>query len=148
MKLVRQYINILPIILLSFMFTLSSCDATKEQDVTPVALDGTWQLIGYQNTAGKLEQNTENINENPIIAFKQGDYGGSTLHNAYTGSYTLINNQYLVLTTPVSTLTTESQWGVKFLESLPQAENYSIDNQLLYMALKGGEVRMVFQKMK
>jgi len=148
MKLVKQYLSFLPVILLSFVVTFSSCNSSAEQDVKPINLDGTWQLMGYQNAAGKLEQNTEDINENPIIAFKQGDYGGSTLHNAYTGSYTAINQQYLVMTTPVSTLTTESQWGVKFLESLPQAENYAVDGQLLYITLKGDDVRMVFQKMK
>lgn len=148
MKLIKQYLSFLPVILLSFVVTFSSCNSSTEQDVKPINLDGTWQLMGYQNATGKLEQNTEDINENPIIAFKQGDYGGSTLHNAYTGSYTAINQQYLVMTTPVSTLTTESQWGVKFLESLPQAENYTVDGQLLYITLKGGDIRMVFQKMK
>lgn len=148
MKLMKQYLSFFPIILLSITMTFSSCNSSTDQDIKPIGLDGAWQLMGYQSVNGKLEQNTEDLNENPIIAFKQGDYGGSTLHNAYTGSYTIINQQYLVMTTPVSTLTTESQWGVKFLESLPQAENYAIDDQLLYITLKGGDVHMVFQKMK
>ena len=148
MKLDSYYFGFLPMIVFSFLVTFSSCDSKNNNEVAPVALDGTWQLVGYQDIEGKLEQVSDNINENPIIAFKQGEYGGSTLHNAYTGSYTLLTNQNLVLTTPVSTLTTETQWGVKFLESLTNAAHYNINDQSLLIALKDSDLQMVFQKMK
>lgn len=148
MKLASYYFGFLPMIVLSFLVTFTSCDSKNSHEVTPASLDGTWQLVGYQNVDGKLEQISDNIDENPIIAFKQGEYGGSTLHNAYTGSYTLLANQNLMLTTPVSTLTTETQWGVKFLESLTKATHYNIRDQSLLMVLKDSDVQMVFQKMK
>lgn len=99
MKNYYTYTYLTSVIIFSFLLMFSSCQTKQNNEVAPANLDGTWELVGYQIN-GLLDKGNDEVQENPVIEFKQGAYGGSTPHNAYAGSYTLLKGQQLILSPP------------------------------------------------
>lgn len=131
----------------SFTIAFSACTSKRSTEVVnPTTLEGTWKLVGYKNNGGTLETGGTDVQENPVIEFKQGSYGGSTPQNAFAGSYTLLENNGLVMSSPSSTLASETQWGSRFLVSLTNANHFSIQKNQLQIFLKNSEGWMVLQK--
>lgn len=105
-------------------------------------------MVGFESNDEILETGGIEVQENPVIEFKQGSYGGSTPQNAFAGSYTLLENNGLVMSTPISTLANETQWGSRFLVSLSNANYFSIQHNQLKIFLKEFEGSMILQKKK
>ncbi|OJJ17770.1 hypothetical protein BKI52_28320 [marine bacterium AO1-C] len=149
MNKLPAYFKSWPTLLLSFVVLFSACKADKTTtEVNPTTLEGTWEFIGYQRINEALDKGNDDVQENPVVEFKQGSYGGSTPNNAFAGSYTLIENDGIVMSTPSSTLANETQWGARFLSNLPNASHFVMQNNQLQVYLKDTEGWMVFQPKK
>jgi len=149
MNTLTAYFKFWPVLLMSFMVLFSACKTDNSpEEINLATLEGTWEFLGYQSDNEVWDRGGNDIKENPVVEFKQGNYGGSTPQNAFAGSYTLVENNGMVMSTPSSTLANETQWGARFLSNLPNASHFSMQSNQLYIYLKGIDEKMVFQQKK
>lgn len=150
MNTLHNYFKFWPALLLHLLVLFSACNSNQKttEEVKPITLEGRWAFVGYQFNNGALDRGDEDAQENPVMEFEQGSYGGTTPKNAYAGSYTLLENNGIVMSPPTSTLAIETQWGVRFLESLSNASHFTLQNNQLRIHLKNVNGWMVFQQKK
>jgi len=149
MNILTAYLKFWPALLISLTVLFSACKTDNaSEEISLTTLEGTWEFIGYQNDNEVWDRGDDDIQENPVVEFKQGSYGGSTPQNAFAGSYALVENQGMVISTPSSTLANETQWGARFLSNLPNASHFSMQANQLYIYLKDIDGKMVFQQKK
>ena len=114
--------------ILSLIFLLISCDKESEEKLESIIRK--WELVGYfsDNSTQIESEGFENI---PVtITFNKDTFDGNTPNNSFFGIYDMDTN-ILILNQVNTTEVAESDWGIRFTNSLNQAYDDSLDNYIL-----------------
>ena len=112
--------SILIFTLATFLFL--SCnkddDSGTNNTITSAKILGTWEVKYFENKENKIINTPPEDSNTPIqITFTEDGISGHTGTNALYGNYTVSSGK-LTVEFIASTLATETQWGLRFMEAI------------------------------
>ncbi|TKC00980.1 META domain-containing protein [Pedobacter cryophilus] len=133
-------IKIFIISLISLGITFMSC--TKKEIESASALNGTWKVVSYNDLILKtsLTKNSSNtwydfnngdisVNFNNSSSSK-GTISGKNVTNQFSGEYSIMSENKIVIDNLISTEINEPQWAMMF-HQIEKAENFNISGRKL-----------------